>query len=101
MGIQFDGTINLGHILTFIGILGVGMGFAFTLRNQINQVANSMSSLGERMKSAEGELKTISGVLVALGRQDERLNAMDRRLDDLQHGRGFVLDALPRAMKSG
>ncbi len=81
---QFDGTINLGHLLTLVGFAFGCVGVAMSLRT--------------RLDSVEHELKKMSGVLIELGRQDERLNGIDRRLDDLTHGRGFILD-LPSSTK--
>jgi hypothetical protein len=82
---QFDGTINLGHILTLVGFAIGCLGVAMSLRT--------------RLDSVENELKKMSGVLVELGRQHERLNAIDRRLDDLAHGRGFILE-VPSSVKA-
>jgi hypothetical protein len=82
---QFDGTINLGHILTLVGFAFGCLGVAMSLRT--------------RLDSVENELKKMSGVLIELGRQDERLNGIDRRLDDLAHGRGFILE-VPSSVKA-
>jgi TolA-binding protein len=83
--VQFDGSVNLGQILTLVGFSATLLGAAYVVREQVKQ-------LGHRMVSVEAELKKMTDVMVQLGRQDERLNSMDRRIDDLQHGRGFVLE---------
>lgn len=98
---SFDWTVSIGHILTFLGFIFGGFGFVYAMRYEVRRVADGVEAMKGRMQSVENELKKMSDVLVELGRQDERLNAMDRRLDDLQHGRGFVLDGMPRALKSG
>lgn len=82
---QFDGTINIGHIFTALSLLAAGFFIATSVRVKFQ-------SLETGLESVSAELKKMSGVLVELGRQDERLNGIDRRLDDLTHGRGFIFD---------
>jgi hypothetical protein len=93
MGIQFDSTVNLGQLITFLGFIIGGVSFVVAVRLKIE-------ILHDRMSDVETELKKMTNVMIELGRQDERLNAMDHRLDDLQRGRGFILDGLPTAIRS-
>jgi TolA-binding protein len=92
---QFDLSVRLGEVLTLVGFIATMIGAAYVVREQVKSLTN-------RMVSVETELKKMTDVMVQLGRQDERLNSMDRRIDDLQHGRGFVLE-LPGsgAMRAG
>ena len=73
-------TIDLGHLINLGGILIGGIFF--------------MAMINFRLKGVEGRLDTMKNVLTELARQDERLTAQDRRIDDLQHGRGFILEGM-------
>jgi hypothetical protein len=75
--IAFDPTVNLGTVLSFFGFVIGGLGVVFTLRTQV-------TALADRMGSVEAELKKMSDVLVELGRQDERMSSMDRRLSNIE-----------------
>jgi hypothetical protein len=75
--ITFDPSISAGTILTFIGFVVGGLGVVYTMRAEVR-------GLLARMVDVEVELRKMSDVLVAIARQDERLNAVDRRLDSLE-----------------
>jgi hypothetical protein len=89
---MLDLTVNLGNILTILSFVVVGASIAASIRSQVTTMAI-------RLLSLETEIKKLSEVLIALGRQDERLNAMDARLISLEHdfrdlrrGKGFILN---------
>lgn len=75
--IQFDPTINLGHLVTFAGFVIGGLGVVFTLRAEVR-------GLTGRIIDVETELRKMSDVLVTLGRQDEQIKAVHHRLDSLE-----------------
>jgi hypothetical protein len=75
--ITFDPSISAGTILTFFGFVVGGLGVVYTLRSEVR-------GLVDRMVDVESELRKMSDVLVAIARQDERLNSVDRRLDSLE-----------------
>ena len=88
----FDLTVNLGNLLTILSFLVIGISIAASIRSQVTTMAI-------RLLSLETEIKKLSEVLIALGRQDERLNALDDRLislekdyRDLRKGKGFILE---------
>lgn len=83
-GIQVEMTISLGNLLTILAFLIGGIGFVYTIRSDVR-------AQGERLDAVEHELQKLSDILIALGRQDERLNSMDRRIDDMRRGEGFIV----------
>ncbi len=70
---MIDWSINFGHFLTIIVLGSGGIGFVYTMRGRID-------ALGERLGSAENELRKLVELQVAQGRHDERINAMDARM---------------------
>ncbi len=80
-----DPTISIGNLITLGGYL-LG-GFAFLIL------------MHYRLKGVEGRLDGMKTVLIDLAVQDERITAQDRRIDDLQHGRGFILEGMGGANK--
>lgn len=72
-GGMIDLTVNLGHIITILTVLG-GIWTAFVTMKA------SVRGLSERMGGAEAELKKMSDVLITVARQDERMVAMDQRM---------------------
>ncbi len=88
-GIQVEMTISLGNLLTILAFLIGGVGFVYTIRSDVR-------AQGDRLDAVEHELQKLSDILIALGRQDERLNAMDRRIDDMRRGEGFIVPPVKR-----
>ena len=77
MSIGFNPTIDLSSLITFFGFVIGGLGVVFTLRSEVR-------SLSGRMMMMEKELAKMAEILVAIGRQDERLNGLEARLEDLR-----------------
>lgn len=75
--IQFDTTVNLGQLVTFLGFVIGGLGVVFALRYDVR-------NLGTRLVSVEEELKKMTDVMVTLARQDEQFKSVNRRLDSLE-----------------
>ena len=83
MGLQFEPVIKIGDILTLIGFLAAWLGFFWTMRGDLRVLAHDVRVQGEEIKKL-GEIITRQAV------QGQRLDDMDRRIEDLRHGRGFV-----------
>ena len=94
----FDATINLGHILTFLGFAFGGLGVIWALKSDVRLLTKELETMTKRLGGLETKWEKVADALTALAVQEVRLNAMDRRMDDLQHGRGFVLD-IPSRIK--
>lgn len=78
--------VNLGNILTIITFLTGGVYFVSTIKA-------SVEAQGGRLVSVESEIHELRKVVVAMARQEERMNAMDQRMlaqgmriDKLNHG---------------
>lgn len=93
----FDATINLGHILTFLGFAIGGLGVIWALKSDVRLLTKELETMTRRLGGLETKWEKVADALTALAVQEVRLNNMDRRIDDLQHGRGFVLDLPSRA----
>lgn len=73
----FDRTINYGHILTAISFIVAGTVAFFGMKVELQNV-------GQRVAKIESTLKQLADVVVLTARQDERLRAIERRVDRLE-----------------
>lgn len=71
---MFDSTINLGHIITLVGMLGVGWATISTIKATVLQ-------LGQRMDGVEVDMKEMAKAVTMVAVQEERLSSMDKRLN--------------------
>jgi hypothetical protein len=70
----FDRTINYGHILTAISFVAAGTAAFFGMKAELQNV-------DQRVAKIEATLQQLANVVVQTARQDERLNAIERRVD--------------------
>lgn len=72
-----DWTISIGNILTAIGLAAGAVGIIWALRADVQVLAT-------RIGSIEAQMLKIADVLIHIGRQDERLNSHEKRIDKLE-----------------
>lgn len=71
---MFDWFVNnVGNIISIIGMFAVGIGFLYSMKDKIDNMST-------RLLVLEGELKKLIDVLIAQGRQEERIAALDQRM---------------------
>jgi hypothetical protein len=75
--VRFDSTVNLGHVLTFVGFLLAGLGAYWGARIEL-------SLLDRRMSAVEIQITKMSDVLVKGATQDVRIDNIEKRLDRLE-----------------
>jgi len=73
----FDRTITYGHILTAISFVIAGTAAFFGIKAELQNV-------DQRVARIEATLQQLADVVVQTARQDERLNAIERRVDRLE-----------------
>jgi hypothetical protein len=74
----FDPTINYGHVLTALSIVIAGTGAYYGMSVELHNV-------DQRVAKIEATLQQLANVVVMTARQDERLIAIERRVDRLEH----------------
>ena len=63
-------------------ILG-GLGFVWAIRRDVAVIGTKLEEIGVRTTSLEVELKKMTEVLVAIGRQEERMLAQAARMSSI------------------
>jgi hypothetical protein len=74
---RFDPTINYGHVLTALSIIIAGTGAYYGMSVELHNV-------DQRVAKIEATLQQLANVVVMTARQDERLIAIERRVDRLE-----------------
>jgi hypothetical protein len=69
-----DRTITYGHILTAISFITAGTAAFFGMKAELQ-------NMDQRVAKIEATLQQLANVVVQTARQDERLNAIERRVD--------------------
>jgi len=73
---RLDPTINYGHLLTVVSFIFAGAAAYYGMRAELLNV-------DQRVARIESTLQQLANVIVLTARQDEKLNALERRVDRL------------------
>ena len=76
---RLDPTINYGHILTIVSFVIAGISAYYGMRAELVNV-------DQRVGKIESTLQQLANVVVLTARQDEKLNAIERRVDRMEQG---------------
>jgi hypothetical protein len=74
---KFDRTINYGHVLTALSIVIAGTGADYGMSSELHNV-------DQRVAKVEATLQQLANVMILTARQDERLIAIERRVDRIE-----------------
>jgi hypothetical protein len=66
-----------------VGFLVGGLGFLLSMRGELRMLSRDVLAQGRKLEQLET-------VITAQALQTQRIDYMERRVDDMQHGRGFV-----------
>jgi hypothetical protein len=85
-----DYTISIGNILTILAVTGSVMALLYSMKGDIMIVKHDIHYLQESHKSLTEAFRQLGKVLTQVAIQDNRINNMEKRLDELAHGKGIV-----------
>lgn len=89
--LAFDWTISLGNVLTIVAAIGALTTAWFALRMDVRILRHDLRNTDLRVEAISETMNAIQNLLVKVAVQDERINALDNRVNDLAHGKGFVV----------
>lgn len=99
---SFNPTLDIGELLKALIYLGAGLWFLARMQGRIDMLGKEIKTLQDDVHLQSNQMAEFAKVLVDLARQEERLNAIDRRVEDLRNGRGWVQPNVDgEYMKSG
>jgi hypothetical protein len=73
-----DLTVNLGHIITIATVALGGLFFVWQMKGRVDLLA-------DRLERIDEHIDKLKEATLQIARQDERLLAMDRRLQELSN----------------
>ncbi len=74
---RFDPTVNLGHVITFVGFIVAGIG-AYA------GASAELKAINLRLEVVERQIEKMSEVVITTVRQSERMAQFERRLEKLE-----------------
>lgn len=81
-------TISIGNILTIIGVVGSTMALLYSMKGDIVVVKHDIHYLQESHRALTEAFTNLGKVLTQVAVQDNRINMMERRMEEFFHGEG-------------
>ena len=83
-------TISIQSALQTLIIVSTVFSFLYAMRGDLNLVKRDIRYLQDSQKALTEAFTQLSKILTAVAVQDTRIMAMEKRIEELAHGRGFV-----------
>lgn len=80
---NIDPSIRIGDLVTLGAFLIGGLGFMWGMRGDLKMLSRDVQAQGKKLEKLEA-------VIVEQARNSQRVDDLDRRLEELRHGRGFI-----------
>ena len=87
---SFNSTIDIADLIKFVGLLVAALWFISKMSGRLDLVTSEITALKDVVAAQSKQLGEFAQALIQIARQDERLDAIDRRVEDLRKGRGFI-----------
>lgn len=78
-----DFSVNLSHIITLISMFGGGIYFVIRMEANLKVIADRFEDIKKDVESIEAKVENHGLALVKLSNQEDRLVAMDTRMNEL------------------
>lgn len=85
-----DYTVSLGNILTIVSVVGSAIAFVWTMKGDINVVKNDIRYLQKSQEALSEAFSQLDKILTFVAVQDTRLSMIEKKIDELSHGYGYV-----------
>lgn len=80
---MFDNTVTMGNVLQIVAMLLGGLYFVWIMEKKISILALTQTNFSNKLIEIETEVKNITRITVEMAIQNERLVALDKRLNEL------------------
>lgn len=81
---------HINAITQVASVLAGIIGFFFWIRAEITSLHSDVTQIKEHQKVLLESLKQLNTVLTQIAVQDARINMIEKDIDELRHGQGFI-----------
>lgn len=87
---MFDPTFTIGNIAEVLTFVLGGLLVVFRVGGDLRVMKADMANLKDTVNALTSAFDKLGTILVQVAVQDQRIVAMEKRIDELAHGRGMV-----------
>jgi hypothetical protein len=85
-----ENSITLGNLLTIVSVIGSVFTFIWTMKADIGIVKRDIHYLQQSHKALTEAFNQLGKIMTQVAVQDQRINMLEKRVDELSHGKGYV-----------
>jgi len=85
-----DWTVSLGNIITILTVIASVIGLVYNMKSDIVLLQNDVTHLEKAQQTMTEAFSNMGKVLTTVAVQDNRLTMIEKKLDELSHGKGYV-----------
>lgn len=85
-----ENSISWGNILTIVSVLGSVSAFIWSLKSEVGIIKRDIDYLQASHKALTEAFNQLGKILTQVAVQDQRINMLEKRVDELAHGKGLV-----------
>lgn len=85
-----DWSISIGNIATTLAVIGSAIALVYSMKGDIAIVKHDINYLQESHKALTEAFSQLGKILTQVAVQDQRLNMMEKRVDEIAHGKGLI-----------
>lgn len=94
-----DWTFSIGNLVQLAGFLVMAVALFYGLKGDIRVIRHDMRHMEQRQEALGEAVKQLGQVLQQVAVQDTRISMIEKTVDELRHGHGFVRGLLPFGLK--
>lgn len=83
-------SISLGNVLTIFVVVGSVMALLYTMKGDITVVKHDIHYLQDSQRALTEAFAQLGKVLTQVAVQDQRIYMMEKRVDEMAHGKGLI-----------
>lgn len=87
---MFDWTISVGNIIQIGTFIGTCIWMFLSMRSDIRVIRHDLSFVEKGLQNLNEAFSQLGTILTQVAVQDNRLGMMEKAVDELRHGQGFI-----------
>ena len=87
---MIDWTVSLGNIITILTVIASVIGLVYNMKADIVLLQNDVVHLEKAQQTMTEAFSNMGKILTSIAVQDSRISMIEKKLDELSHGKGYV-----------
>ncbi len=87
--------LSLDNILKALAIVGGCISFVVYIRNELTMLRADVTQIKDHQRLLMDAIKQLNTILTQIAVQEARLNMIEKDIDELRHGHGWITGKQP------